>query len=63
MNLHFFADLLREYWFILLPLLLISGAEARAKRSQARTIQVLARIIGFAAAIIIALGIFGILIH
>ena len=63
MDLHFFADLLREYWFILLPLLLISGAEARAKRSRARTIQVLARIIGFAAAIIIALGIFGILIH
>lgn len=63
MSLDYFAQLLTEYWFILVPLLLITGAEARKKSSRARAIQVLARIIGFIAAILIALGIFGLLIR
>lgn len=63
MDLDFFAALLREYWFVLLPLLLISGAEARAKQNRARIIQVLARIVGFVAAVVVALGIFGLLIR
>ncbi len=63
MNLTFFADLLRDYWYILVPLLLISGSEARAKKSRARIIQVLARIVGFVAAVLVGLGIFGLLMH
>ena len=63
MNLKFFAELLTNYWYILIPLLLISGSEARAQKSRARTIQVLARIVGFLAVVIVTLGIFGLLIH
>jgi hypothetical protein len=63
MNLDYFAGLLTEYWYILLPLLLLSGAEARRKQSRARVIQVLSRAIGSIAAIIIALGVFGLLIR
>ena len=63
MDLKFFADLLRDYWYILVPLLLISGAEARAKKSRARIIQVLFRIVGFVAVVVVALGIFGLLMH
>ena len=47
----------------LASLLLLSGAEARRKQSRARVIQVLARTIGSIAAIIIALGVFGLLIR
>ena len=63
MNLKFFAELLTNYWYILIPLLLISGSEARAKKSRARIIQILARIVGFVAVVIVTLGIFGLLIH
>ena len=63
MNLDYFAGLLTEYWYILVPLLLLSGAEARRKESRARVLQVLSRVIGLIAAIVIVLGIFGLLIR
>ena len=40
MNLDYFASLLTEYWFILVPLLLISGVSTRKKESKARALQV-----------------------
>lgn len=63
MELDFFARLLTEYWYILLPLLLISGAGARKKESRARAIQVITRLIGLVVVIIIALGVFGLLLR
>ncbi len=62
-DLHYFANLLTEWWYVLVPLLLISSVSGRKKDSRARMLQVLSRIIGLVVAIIIALGIFGLLIH
>jgi len=63
MDLHYFAELLTEWWYILVPLLLISSVSSRKKDSRARMLQVMSRIVGFIVAIVIALGIFGLLIH
>jgi hypothetical protein len=63
MDLDYFANLLTQYWYILLPLLLISGAGARKKESKARAWQVITRIIGLMVVVIIALGVFGLLIR
>jgi len=62
-DLHYFANLLTEWWYVLVPLLLISSVGARKKDSRARILQVLTRIVGLIVAVIIALGIFGLLIH
>ena len=63
MDLDYFANLLTQYWFILLPLLLISGTGARRKDTKARAWQVITRIIGLLVVVIIALGVFGLLIR
>ncbi len=63
MNLDYFANLLTEYWFILVPLLLISGVSTRKKDSKARALQVITRFIGLVVVAIIALGVFGLLIR
>lgn len=57
----YFADLLRENWYILVPLVLISGVEVRKKETLARIIQVTLRVVGFIAAALIALGVIGML--
>lgn len=63
MDLHYFANLLTEWWYVLVPLLLISSVSSRKKDSRARMLQVLSRIVGFIVAVVIALGVFGLLIH
>ena len=63
MDLDYFANLLTQYWFVLLPLLLISGTGARSKDTKARAWQVITRIIGLIVVVIIALGVFGLLIR
>jgi len=62
-DLQYFAKLLTEWWYILVPLLLISSVSGKKKNSRARILQVLSRIVGFVVAVIIALGVFGLLIH
>ena len=63
MNLDYFANLVTEYWFILVPLLLISGGGAREKESKARAWQVIRRIVGMIVVVILVLGVFGLLIR
>ncbi len=62
-ELHYFAQLLTEWWYVLVPLLLISSVGTRKKDNRARVLQVLSRIVGFIVAVIIVLGIFGLLIR
>jgi hypothetical protein len=62
-DLHYFANLLMEWWYVLVPLVLISSVGGRKKDSRARVLQVLSRIIGLVVVIIIVLGIFGLLIQ
>ena len=60
--LEFCARLLREYWWILLPALILFGGQGHPKTGFGRAFQIVSRIVALGAAIVVVLGIFGMII-
>lgn len=58
----FCASLLKQYWWILLPCLVLFGGQGHPKSGFRHALQIVSRIIALGAAIIVVLGVFGLII-